>query len=50
MVMIIIYSILILFFSLIYWSVQALKGKTGPQVHAENKRLREENQRLREKK
>lgn len=48
--MILIYLAFTIFFYSIYWLVQMFKGRTGPQVHEENKRLREENKQLREKK
>lgn len=48
--MIIIYIALAIIFYSTYWLVQMLNGRTGPQVHEENKRLREENKQLREKK
>jgi hypothetical protein len=45
--------ILVLTFALIYfclsYTYQIFKGQTGPQVHAENKKLREEIERLRNK-
>lgn len=45
--------ILVLTFALVYfclsYTYQIFKGTTGPQVHEENKRLREENERLRNK-
>ena len=47
--MVIVWLIIFMFVYSVYWSIQALKGKTGPQVHEENKRLREEIKRLREK-
>lgn len=47
--MILIYMSLIIVFYSIYWLVQLFKGATGPQVHEENKRLKEENAKLREK-
>ncbi len=48
--MIIIYIALAIVFYSTYWLIQMFNGRTGPQVHEENKRLRAENQRLREKK
>ena len=48
--MILIYIALAIVFYSIYWLVQMFNGRTGPQVHEENKRLREENAKLREKK
>jgi len=48
--MIIIYIALAIIFYSIYWIIQMFNGRTGPQVHEENKRLRDENAKLREKK
>lgn len=48
--MILIYIALAIVFYSIDLLVKMFKGTTGPQVHEENKRLKEENARLREKK
>jgi cell division protein FtsB len=46
--MILIYGALIIIAYSIYWIVQMINGKTGPQVHEENKRLRAEAERMKE--
>jgi hypothetical protein len=46
--MILIYGAITIVAYSIYWLVQMINGKTGPQIHAENKRLREETARMKE--
>jgi hypothetical protein len=45
--MIILVIAVAIIFSSLYWGYMAMQGKTGPQVHEDNKILREENERLR---
>lgn len=45
--MILIYVVIILIAYSLYWIYQGLNGRTGPQVHEDNKRLIEENEQLR---
>ncbi len=45
--MIVLYVALVIIVYSLYWIYQIVKGRTGPQVFEENKRLSAENERLR---